>query len=97
MDPLIPGLHVVELTGQQPRQEPDPTKPWRLVAEMTPPQFMQIAFVLLYGGMERLDVQGDTRESLEELIRLNDLRTHPRLCRLTLTGPNGIVLREGRA
>lgn len=95
-DTPIPGLHLVELTGQSPRQAPDPTKPWRLVVELTPPQFMQIAFTMLHGGTERVDVQGDTRESLEELMRRNDFRTHPRLRRLTLTGPEGVVLTMGR-
>lgn len=89
-DDVIPGLHVVEHTGRasQPR---DPSKPFTLEVVMTPPGFMQVLFVLAYGGTERLVVQGDTLEAIETLIVRNELETHPRLTRLTITGPEGVV------
>lgn len=92
-DQLIPGLHIVEHTGS-PSRPWDPSKPWSLRMELRPPGFMQVTFVLLYGGQERIVVQGDTRESLEQLIHLNQFLSHPRLVKLTLSGPSGVVFEQ---
>ena len=50
---------------------------------------MIVAFIGLYGGSEDIVVRSMTKEALDEFIKENDLRTHPRLRRLTITGPDG--------
>lgn len=86
---IIPGLKLVYQTGGQ-RQEEDPSLPYKLEANLRPPEFMEIAFIGLYGGSEEIVVQGPTKESLELFIGENSLSTHPRLRWLKITGPNGI-------
>jgi len=65
--------------------------PFKLEANFSPPLFMDLAFVFLYGGSEEIVVRGETLEALNKLIEVNNLRTHPRLRRITITGPDGIV------
>lgn len=52
---------------------------------------MQVAFVLFHGGMEEIVVRGMSKKALDEFIRMNNLRTHPRLRRLVITGPDGVM------
>jgi hypothetical protein len=68
---------------------PDDTSyPFKLEASFRPPEFMIVAFVGLYGGSEDIIVRGMTREALEEFVDLNNLRKHPRLRKLEITGPD---------
>ena len=70
----------------------DESFPFKLEANFRPPQFMIVAFVGLYGGSEEFTVRGMTKEVLEKFIDENDFRNHPRLRKLTITGPEGEVL-----
>jgi hypothetical protein len=63
--------------------------PHKIVVNLSPPDLMQVAFVMLHGGSEVLVVRGRTRESLDRFIEQNGLRRHPRLRWMKITGPNG--------
>lgn len=66
--------------------EPDDTSyPFRLEANFSPPEFMNVAFILMRGGSEKIVVRGKTREALEKFVDLNNLRKHPRLRSLDIT------------
>lgn len=69
----------------------DTTLPFKLNASLRPPEFMGIAFILLYGGSEEIVVRGRSQRSLERFMRRHNLRDHPRLLELKITGPNGIL------
>jgi len=87
--PEIPGLRLLRQTGFS--QPHDPAFPFKLVLNFSPPEFMVMTFVLLYGGSEVIEVQGMTLEALQEFITRNNFRTHPRLRHLTITGPEGEI------
>lgn len=62
----------------------DPSYPWVLNANFSPPEFMSLAFVFMFGGSEVIKVRGMTKESLEKFAEENDLYNHPRLRELTI-------------
>ena len=69
--------------------QPDDTSyPYKLEVNLRPPDFMVIAFIGLYGGSEEIVIRGMTQGALEQFVKENKLDTHPRLRRLTITGPN---------
>jgi hypothetical protein len=69
----------------------DPAMPFKLEASLRPPEFMAFAFIGLYGGSEDIVVRSETKEALEKFLGANELRRHPRLRRLTITGPEGVI------
>ena len=88
------SLVLIEHTGatcQVPPANVADTHPWQLELECTPPEFMNVAFVMLYGGTERVVVRSDTREHLMDFIAENNFRNHPRLRTLTVTGLHGFL------
>ena len=90
---LVVILHV----GGNINRPDDPSKPWCLDVRLRPPEFMAVAFVMIYGGAEIMKVRADTREELDAFVHELALLDHPRLTRLTITGPDGVVLtQDGR-
>lgn len=88
--PSIEGIKLISLTGQI--DEPDDeTYPWKLVINFRPPEFMQVTFVLMHGGTERMVVRGMSRELLERFLEAEDFTFHPRLREMIFTGPDGVV------
>lgn len=67
------------------------TYPYKLAANLRPPEFMQIAFICLHGGSEELVMRGKTPEAINRFIAQNDLRQHPRLRVMIVTGPDGVL------
>jgi hypothetical protein len=65
-------------------QPDDPSYPWLLTAVLSPPEFMQFAFVMLYGN-EQVRAIGESREALEAWAVENGITTHVRLRSLTYT------------
>ena len=65
------------------------THPWRLYVNLRPPEFMEIAFICLYGGSEEVVGRGVTRKVLEKFLDEHDIRTHPRLRYYRITDPEG--------
>lgn len=49
---------------------------------------MQVTFVMLHGGSEEIIIRAMNRDALDEFINRNALRNHPRLRRMTITGPD---------
>ena len=88
-------LRALYMTGLLPRQKDDPSYPFLLEVNLRPPDFMRVAWILLNGGSEEIIVQGRTLEALQEFVKKNELREHPRLRRLTITGPTGVVEHVG--
>lgn len=87
----LPGLRLVRHVGAGIRQPQDPTYPFMLTINRSPPEFMDLAFIMLNGGSEIIEVQGMTEEALQEFITVNNFRTHPRLRHITLVGPGGEI------
>ena len=78
---VIPGLRPIYQTGQRgPKVDESPDMfPYRIEMNFSPPQFMEVTFVMLHGGSEEVIVRSTTLEAIHELITVNDVRTHPRL------------------
>lgn len=93
--PVIEGLKLVRLTGAV-NDPDDPSYPYKLEVNLRPPELMQVAFIMLHGGSEEIVMRGKTREAIDQFIELNNLRHHPRLRRMTITGPNGLREEIGR-
>jgi len=91
---VIPGLKLIKLNSNQVDEPDDPSMPYKLEALFRPPEFMQVTFVMLFGGTEELVVRGETLEAIQELVEKERYRTHPRLRKLTITGPDDTVVEE---
>jgi len=87
----IPDLKLIRHAGAINDQPDDLSYPFKLEVDLRPPSFMEVAFVLIYGGSEEIVVRGMTKESLDRFVDANRLRIHPRLRKLTITGPDGIM------
>lgn len=81
---IIEGVKLIYHTGGTNIPD-DPSYPYKLYVNLSPPEFMSFTFVSLYGGSEEIIVRGMTKEALEEFITMNDLRNHPRLRRMEIT------------
>jgi hypothetical protein len=90
----IEGLKLIQLNSASARiYEPDdPSYPYKLELNLHPPELMQVTFVMLYGGSEVMVVRGMTRDAIAQFIDLNDLLRHPRLRRMTITGPDDLLV-----
>lgn len=84
---VIAGLKLIKVTGRINLID-DPTFPFRLDVNLRPPELMQVAFILMHGGTEQIVVRAMTRDAIDRFIELNALKTHPRLRRMTILGPD---------
>ena len=85
----IEGLKLIRLNSARVDEPDDPSYPYKLEVNLRPPELMQVAFVMLCGGSEEMVLRGKTRDAIDQFVELNDLRRHPRLRRMTITGPDG--------
>lgn len=92
----IEGLKLIRLNSARINGPDDPSYPYKLEVNLSPPDLMLVAFVMLHGGSEEMVVRAMTREALDQFIDRNDLRRHPRLRRMTITGPGGMREEIGR-
>lgn len=95
----IDGIKLVYLTGTQVDEVDDPSDPdypYRLEVNLRPPELMEVTFILLHGGSEEIVVRGKTRAAIDQFIELNAFRRHPRLRRMTITGPGSLREEIGR-
>lgn len=83
-------LKLIEHTGEG-KVPDDPSYPYKVEIVLGPPEFMRAMYVMLHGGVERIVVRATTREALEGFLTQTRLRTHLRLHRLTITGPDGVL------
>lgn len=92
----IEGLKLIRKTGAVDIAD-DPSYPFKLEASFRLGDFMLGAAVSLGIAGEELVVRGMTEEALVKLVEVNDLRTHPRLRWLKITGQDGAIVDEVRA
>src|ERR1044071_8302464 len=91
-----PGIKIIrhELSGIN---EPDDSSlPFMVHVNLSPPDFMNVAFVMLYGGSEEIVARCADRAAVDRLLDSNELRTHPRLRWIRIKGPDGNVEEIGR-
>jgi hypothetical protein len=86
---IIEGLKLIKLNSIRINEPDDPSYPYKLEANFSPPELMQVAFIMLHGGSEEMVVRAMTRKALDQFIEINNLRRHPRLRRIVITGPKG--------
>lgn len=86
---IIDGLKLIRLNSIGVEEPDDPSYPYKLEVNLSPPELMQVAYVMLHGGSEKLVVRAMTREAIDQFVEQNALRRHPRLRRMTLSGPDG--------
>lgn len=86
----IEGLKLFKKTGCIDIAE-DASYPFRLEVVFSPPEFMQVAFITLYGGSEVVVVRGMTLEAIDQFILLNNFDRHERFRRLSVSGPSGVI------
>ena len=87
----IRGIKLIRHNAGNVNLPDDPSYPFKLEVNLAPPDFLTFHFIALYGGSEEIVVRGKTKEALDEFIDGNNLREVPRLRRLTITGPDGVV------
>lgn len=88
-----PELRVIKITGSIDGPDEDPVLyPYKLHAKLSPPELMQVAFIMLHGGTEEVIIRARTFEGLSRFLESNETRKHPRLRSLVITGPEGKVL-----
>lgn len=95
---IIDGLKLIKHNMGHINNPDDPSfGPWRLDISLSPPEFMQVAAMLIYGN-EDVVVRGKTQEDLMELIEANHFTTHPRLIHLIIrnTETDSVVLEKRR-
>ena len=91
MSEIIPGVRLLRHQGAGINQPFDPAFPFKLTVNFSPPEFMVLTFVMLYGGSEVIEVQGMDEDCLRQFIRANKFCDHPRFRHLVLTGPQGEI------
>lgn len=89
--PLDRGVRFVSATGSQ-SYDDDPSMPFHVEVNLRPPEFMQVTFVLLHGGSERIIVRAESLAWAEDFVKRNDLESHPRWRHTCITGPNGLKI-----
>lgn len=95
----IDGLRLVYLTGAKlngSEDRDDTGYPYRLEVNLRPPELTDVAFIMLYGGSEEIVVRSSTRQAIDQFVDMNEFRKHPRLRRMTITGPDGMREEIGR-
>jgi len=91
MSDVIAGLKLIRHNAGRVNNPDDESYPFKLEATFRPPEFMEFAFIGLYGGREEIVVRGMTKQALDEFAERNGLKTHSRLRTLTVTGPEGVL------
>ena len=89
-----PGTKIISANTHGIDFPDDPSYPYKLEASFRHAGFMQVTASLMFGGSEQIVVRGMTAEALLKLATGNEWTTHPRLNRLTITGPDGAVVEQ---
>ncbi len=84
-------LKLIRLNSSNVDVPDDPSLPFKLEAVFSPPEFLIVAFICMHGGSEELVVRARTKETMDTFIATEYLRQHPRLRRLIVTGPDGVL------
>lgn len=86
----IEGLKLIRLNSHRIDEPDDPSYPFKLEVNLSPPELMNVAFVMLHGGSEELVLRAMTREAIDLFIETNDLHRHPRVRWMIIIGPDGL-------
>jgi hypothetical protein len=86
--PLDRGVRLVRVTGQCEYHD-DPSMSYRIHVVLAPPSFMQVAFIMLYGGVEEIIARAESLVWAEDFLKREGLEEYARFRRVTITGPNG--------
>ena len=70
----------------------DPSMPFKLDLVLRAPEFMAVTWAFLHGGTEQIIVRANTYEELTAWMDLNNLKTHVRLSRYSITDCSGVVV-----
>jgi len=89
-DQVTEDLKLIRLNSARIEGPDDESYPYKLEVNLSPPDLMLVAFVMLHGGSEEIVVRGKTRSAINRFVALNGLRRHPRLRWMTITGPGGL-------
>lgn len=89
----VEGIKLIRHNAARVNEPDDPSFPWKLDLNFSPPEFMVMAWVGLFGGSEEITIRGMTKEALEEFVEQNKFREHPRLRWMEFTDPDGKVER----
>lgn len=92
--PVIPGLKLIKYNVGHLDLPDDPSFPYKLEISLRPLERDEAMLIFLYDGTEEIVVRSTTKEALDQFIEANDLRNHPRLRHLIITGPDGSILEE---
>lgn len=74
----------------------DPSLPFKIEVNLRPPDFMNVTFVMLYGGSDEVLARASDRSAVDGFLDKHELRDHPRLRWIRITGPNGAIEEIGR-
>lgn len=85
------GIKLIRHNANQVDEPDDPSMPYRYEGDFTPPEFMQVTFVLLYGGSEEIIIRATSLRKLNKYLDEAGLKRHPRLRSFTITGPDGVI------
>jgi len=85
------GVRVIKITGQYDNPD-DPSLPFLLEVALSAPEFMNVAFVLRFGGIEEVIARAATAEELTAWLDEHKVSSHPRLLRWSITGPDSKVV-----
>ncbi len=66
----------------------------RLELVMRVPEFLNVAFVCMFGGTEDVVARADNEQELTDWMRHHGLIDHPRIIRYKITGADNQVLVE---
>ena len=91
---MSPDVKVIQANTHGVNVPDDPSFPYKLEAIFRHGDIMRVTAVLMFGGSEQIVVRGMTHAALSELATENEWTTHPRLNRLTITGPDGAVVEQ---
>lgn len=83
-------VKIIKHTGECDHPD-DETLPAKLEMYLRPPEFMNLAFVCMYGGSEVVVARAETATELETWMKDKGLETHPRLSRFRITEGAEIV------
>lgn len=88
---IADGIKLIKHNAGRVDEPDDPSLPYKLEINCRPPEFLTVTFVSLYGGSEELVVRGETLEAINTFVEQHRFRSHPRLRRFVVTGPDGVV------
>lgn len=86
-----PGVKIIRHLPSKIDVADDSSMPWKVVVNLRPPEFMNVTFILLYGGSDEIVARCADRAAVDRLLDSTDLRGHPRLRWVHIFAPDGTI------